>query len=136
MLGGLLLLLGLVRCKRCEAHDTAAAAEEKEKAAATTTATVPPPMSKKPSIYSVVLKWLIEENRAARRALQQHQITSEGGGGEGAIAEQQFPTTAPQRRAKQDARISARSTAVAREKGDLPDGWGYRANALPGYVPN
>lgn len=99
--------------------------------------------TKQPSIYSVVLKWLNEENRAARRVLAQQATIVGNGGGESEPApasfhsfstEPQFPTTAPLRRVKQDERLSARSTAVARETGDLPDGWGYRANSLPGCV--
>lgn len=97
--------------------------------------------AKKRTIYSTVLKWLVEENKAARSRDAEESGGVRAGNGEGkgdgggatAAAALSFPTTAAARRARQDASICARSTAVARDTGGpLPVGWGFRANALPG----
>jgi ABC-type uncharacterized transport system ATPase subunit len=109
--------------------------------ATTATTTTTKKRTKKSTIYSTVLKWLVEENKAARKDAEGSSARASNGDGEGegateaaatAAAALSFPTTAAARRAKQDASLCARSTTVARDKGPLPVGWGFRANALPG----
>jgi ATPase subunit of ABC transporter with duplicated ATPase domains len=124
-----------------DAREGTAAGSTGAVATTATTTTTMKKRTKKRTIYSTVLKWLVEENKAARKDAEGSSARASNGDGEGegateaaatAAAALSFPTTAAARRAKQDASLCARSTTVARDKGPLPVGWGFRANALPG----